>query len=170
MLNEKEGGADVDGEQPIEILNGGIFDGGRFRDPRISDKDIEAIADDVARDFGKLVRPIGSLEIGRDCVVAAPSFAYLADDTVGFIGAMAVVHQDLRTSGGECQRAGAADAAGGARDECGFSGEVGHDHLLCSLRSLDTRGAQGLAADRNVETSRTNSSGYWWCEPCAESG
>jgi hypothetical protein len=127
LLNEKEGGADVNGEQPIEILNGGIFDGGGFRDPRISDKDIEAIADDVARDFGKLVRPIGSLEIGRDCVAAAPSFAYLADDTVGFIGAMAVVHQDLRTSGGECQRAGAADAAGGAGDECGFSGEVGHD-------------------------------------------
>src|ERR1700751_1610677 len=38
LLNEKEGGADVDGEQPIEILNGGFFDGGGFRTPRISDR------------------------------------------------------------------------------------------------------------------------------------
>ena len=52
MLDEKEGGANVDGEQPIEILNGCIFDGGGFRDPCISDQDIEAIADDVAREFG----------------------------------------------------------------------------------------------------------------------
>jgi hypothetical protein len=120
LLDEKEGGANVDGEQPIEILDGGIFDGGGFRDPRISDKDIEAIADDVAREFGKLVRPIGSPQIGRDCVATAASFAYLGDNTVGFIGATAVLHQDLCTGGGECQRDGAADAAGGARDECGF--------------------------------------------------
>jgi hypothetical protein len=61
LLDEKEGGADVDGEQPVEILNGGIFDGGGFRDARTGDKDIEPIADDVAREFGKLVRSIGSL-------------------------------------------------------------------------------------------------------------
>ena len=30
LLDEKEGGANVDGEQLIEILNGGIFDGGGF--------------------------------------------------------------------------------------------------------------------------------------------
>ena len=52
---------------------------------------------------------------------AASVFAYLADDTVGFIGATAVMHQDLRTGGGECQRAGAADTAGGAGDESRFS-------------------------------------------------
>jgi len=34
LLDEKERGANIDGEQPIEILNGGIFDGGGFRDPR----------------------------------------------------------------------------------------------------------------------------------------
>ena len=68
MLDEKEGGANVDGEQPVEVLNGGVFDGGGFRDAGIRDKDIEAIADDVAREFSKLVRPIGSLQIGRDCV------------------------------------------------------------------------------------------------------
>ena len=78
MLDEKEGGANVDGEQLIEILNGGIFDGGGFRDPRISDKNIEAIADDVAGEFRQLVRPICRRQIGRDCVTAAASFAYLA--------------------------------------------------------------------------------------------
>jgi hypothetical protein len=103
LLDEKEGGANVDGEQPIEVLNGGIFDGGGFRDPRIGDKDIQAVAD------------------GRHCAGSAASFAYLADDTVGFIGATAVMQQDLRTGGGECQRAGAADAAGGAGDESLFS-------------------------------------------------
>ena len=170
MLDEKEGGANVDGEQLIEILNGGIFDGGGFRDARIGDKDIEAIADDVAGEFRKLVRPVSRRQIGRDCVTAAASFAYLGDDTVGFSRATAVMHQNLRTGRSECKGAGAADAAGGAGDECGFSGEVGHDRLLCCLMGLDTHGAQGSAADRNVETSRTNSSGYWWCEPCAESG
>jgi hypothetical protein len=57
LLHQKEGGAYIDGEQLIEILNGGIFDGGGFRDPRISDKDIEAIADDISGEFRKLVRP-----------------------------------------------------------------------------------------------------------------
>ena len=106
------------------------------------------------------MRPIGSLQIGRHCVGSAASFAYLADHTVGFIGATTVMHQDLRTGGGECQRAGAADAAGGAGDESGFSGEVGHDCSLSCLKGMDTYGAQGTAADRNAETSRTNSSGY----------
>ena len=68
---------------------------------------------------------VTSLELAeesiRDCVAAAASFAYLADDTVGFIGATAVMHQDLRTGGGECQRAGAADATGGVGDESRFS-------------------------------------------------
>jgi len=116
------------------------------------------------------VRPISRRQIGRDYVTAAASFAYLGDDTVGFSRATAVMDENLRTGGGECQGAGAADAAGSAGDECGFSGEGGHDRLLCCLMGLDIRGAQGSAADRNVETSRTNSSGYWWCEPCAESG
>ena len=170
LLDEKEGGANVDGEQPIEILNGGIFDGGGFRDPSIGDKDIEAIADDVAREFRELVRPVGLSRSAATASPRPPALRISRDDTVGFIGATAVMHQDLRTGGGECQRAGAADAAGGAGNECGFSGEVGHDRLLCCLMGLDTHGAQGSAADRNVETSRTNSSGYWWCEPCAESG
>jgi hypothetical protein len=128
-LDEKEGGANVDGEQPIEIFNGGIFDGGGFRDSGISDKDIEAIADDVAREFGKLVRPIGSLQIGRDCVAAAAGFAYLADDFVGFIGATAVMHQDLSAGSGERECTGAADAARRTRDKRGFARELFHDRF-----------------------------------------
>jgi hypothetical protein len=101
----------LDGKQSIEILNGGIFDRGGFRDPRTGDKDIESVAHDIARQLGKLVRPISSLQIGRYCVAAATGFAYLADDVIGFIDATAVVHQDLRAGGGERQRAGSADAA-----------------------------------------------------------
>jgi hypothetical protein len=50
LLHKKEGGAYVDGEQLIEILDGAFLDGCGFRDPGIGDKNIEAIADDVAGD------------------------------------------------------------------------------------------------------------------------
>src|SRR4029077_736868 len=81
-----------------------------------------------------LVRPISRRQIGRDYVTAAASFAYLGDDTVGFSRATAVMDENLRTGGGECHSAGEADAAGGAGDECGFSGEIGHDRLPCCLK------------------------------------
>jgi hypothetical protein len=55
---------------------------------------------------------LGCGQIGRDCVAAAASFA----DLTGFIGATAVMHRDLRTGGGEYQRAGAADAASSFAD------------------------------------------------------
>jgi hypothetical protein len=130
-------GANIDGEQPIELLNGGIFDGSGFRDPSISDKNIEAIADDIAGEFRKLVRPISRRQIGRDYVTAAASFADLGDDTIGFSRATAVMDENLRTGGGEGEGARATDAAGSAGDECGFSGEVGHDRLPCCLMGLD---------------------------------
>ena len=75
----------------------------------------------IAREAGKPVRPIGSFQIGRDCVGAAASFAYLADDSIGFAGASAVMHPDLRAGGGVCPRAGTADTARGAGDECSLS-------------------------------------------------
>jgi hypothetical protein len=109
LLDEKEGGANVDGEQLIEILDGGFLDGCGFRDPGIGNENVEAIADDVAGEFRQLVRLICRRQIGRDCVTAAASFAYLGDDTVGFSRATAVMDENLRTGGGECQRAGAAD-------------------------------------------------------------
>ena len=82
LLHKKEGSAYVDGEQLIEILNGVILDRCGFRDTRIGDKNIEAIADDVAGEFCELVRPIGRRQIGRDRVSAATGLAYLADYTV----------------------------------------------------------------------------------------
>ena len=130
LLHEKEGGTNVDGEQLIEILNGGILDRRGFRDPSISDKDIEAIADDVAGEFGKLVRPIGRRQIGGDCVSAAAGLVDLGDDTVGFSRATAVMHENLRTGSGQRECGGAADAARGSCDQGGFSGEVGHDRFL----------------------------------------
>ena len=100
--------------------------------------------------------------IGGDGVSAAAGFVDLGDDTVGFSRATAVMDENLRTGRSKREGAGATDAARGAGDEGGFSGEVGHDRLLCCLLDLDTHGAQGSAVDRNVDTSRTNSSGYWW--------
>ena len=58
------------------------------------------------------MRPVSRRQIGRDCFTATASFAYLVDDAVGFTGATAVMHQNLRTGRSECEGAGAADAAG----------------------------------------------------------
>ena len=81
--------------------------------------------------FGQLVRPIGGRQIGRYRIGAAAGFAYLGDDAVGFVGAAAVVHQNLRTGRGEREGAGAADAAGGAGHEGGFARQIRHDHPPC---------------------------------------
>ena len=40
------------------------------------------------------MRPISRRQIGRDCVTAAASFAYLGDDTVGFSRATAVMDEN----------------------------------------------------------------------------
>ena len=88
---------------------------------RIGDKDIEAIADDIAGEFRKLMRPVSRRQIGRDRVTAAASFAYLGDDTIGFSRATAVMHQNLRTGRSEGECAGAADAAGSACHESRLS-------------------------------------------------
>ena len=67
-------------------------------------------------------------EIGRYGIRAATGFAYLGDNTVGFIRAAAVMHENLGTGRGERECAGAAHAARSAGDESGFSGEIRHDH------------------------------------------
>ena len=74
----------------------------------------------------------------------------------------------MHTGRSKREGTGTVDAAGGAGDECGFSREVWHDRSLSCFLDSDTHGAQGSAAERNIDTSRTNSSGYWWWEPCAE--
>ena len=71
------------------------------------------------------MRPISRRQIGRDCVTTAASFAYLGDDTIGFIRATAVMDENLCTGRSEGEGAGAADAAEDAGDECGFPERLG---------------------------------------------
>jgi hypothetical protein len=129
---------------------------------RIGNKDVEAIAYDVARQVCKPVRPVGRRQIDSDWISSTSGFAYLGDDSVSFFTATAVVHENLGTRRGKCECAGAAHAARSAGDEGGFSGEVGHDRSLLCLMSgcFDASAAQTSSAERNIETWRTNSSGY----------
>ena len=50
------------------------------------------------------MRPISGRQIGRDCITATASFAYLGDDAVGFSRATAVMDENLRTGRSECHR------------------------------------------------------------------
>ena len=65
-------------------------------------------------------------EIRSNGVGAATGFLDLGDNGLGFLRAVAVVDQDLRTHPGESQGAGTADAARGAGDESGLSRKLGH--------------------------------------------
>src|SRR5258706_4227120 len=101
LLHKKEGGANVDGEQLIEVLGGGILDGRRFRDPCIDDKDVQAISDNAAGLPGKLAGAVRGGKVGRYSISSTTGLAYLCDDTVGFLRAAAVVHENLGAGGGE---------------------------------------------------------------------
>src|SRR5205807_2507493 len=95
--------------------------------PCIGDQDIQAISDNAAGLSGKLAGAVRGGEVRRYGIRSATGFAYLRDDTVGFIRAPAIVHENLRAGRGERKCTGAAHAAGSAGDESGFTGEVGHD-------------------------------------------
>ena len=120
--------ADVDCEELIEILDRRFLDGRRFRDPCIGDKDVQAISDDAAGLPGKLAGAVRGGEVRRYGIRSATGFAYLCDNTVGFLRAAAVVHENLGAGRGERECAGAAHAARSAGDECGFTGQSRHDH------------------------------------------
>ena len=87
LLHQKEGRADVDGEQPVEILDGGVLDRRWFRDAGIGDEDVETIADNVAGQFCQLVRAVGRSEIGDTASARPPAFADFGDDRIGFLRA-----------------------------------------------------------------------------------
>src|SRR6202043_1877847 len=120
--------ADVDREELIEILDRRFLDGGRFRDPSIRDKDVQAISDNAAGLLGKLAGAIRGGEVRRYGLRSATGFAYLCDNTVGFICAAAIVNENLGAGGSERKRAGSAHAARGAGDECSFTVQTRHDH------------------------------------------
>jgi hypothetical protein len=75
------------------------------------------------------VRASRCAEISDYLFGTAAGLADLSDDRFGLLRATPVVNQNLRAGPGERECAGAADAARGAGDEGGFSGEIGHDRM-----------------------------------------
>jgi hypothetical protein len=121
LLDEEKRRAHVDGEQSVEILDRRFLYRCRFRHAGVSDKDIEAVADDLARPLCQLVWPVGRREVDADRVRAAAALANLRDDPLGFLGAAAEVYQNLGARLSELERARAPQPARGAGDESRFS-------------------------------------------------
>src|SRR5258707_1090830 len=90
---------------------------------------IEAVSDNAAGLPGKLAGAVRSGKIRRYGIRPATGFAYLCDNTVGFLRAVAVMHENLGTGGGERKCTGAADAARSAGNESGFAGQSSHDRF-----------------------------------------
>ena len=157
LLHKKERCADVDCEQPVEILDRCFLDGRRFQDPGISDKDVEAISDNAADLPGKLAGAVRGGKVRRYGIRSAAGFGYLCDNIVGFLRAAAVMHENLGAGGGKRECAGASYAARTAGNERGFAGQSGHDgrpSLLPQRLSdrVDPHPPRRSSADRNIET------------------
>src|SRR4029077_20990076 len=127
LLHQEIRRADVDCEELIEILDGHFLDGRSFRDPCIGDKDVQAISDDAAGLPGKLAGAIRGGKVHRYGIRSATALAYLCDNTVGFLRAAAVMHENLGACGSERECARAPHAARSAGDEARFTAQPGHD-------------------------------------------
>jgi hypothetical protein len=75
-------------------------------EPRIGDQNVEAISDNAAGLPGKLVSAIRGGKVRGYVIRSATGFAYLCHDTVGFLRAAAVMHENLGAGGGERECAG----------------------------------------------------------------
>src|SRR5258705_6605381 len=111
MLHKKERCADIDCEQPVEILDRRFLDARRFQDPCIGDKDIEAISDNTPDLPRKLAGAVRGGKVRRYGIRSAAGFGDLCDNIVGFLRAAAVMHENLGASGGKRECTGASDAA-----------------------------------------------------------
>jgi hypothetical protein len=74
-LHQEEGGANVDGEEVVEILDCGVVDR-----HGIGDKDVEPSPDDAAHLFRQFVRTVRCREVGRHRLGAAAGVTDLLDD------------------------------------------------------------------------------------------
>jgi hypothetical protein len=110
-LYEKEGCPDIDRKEVVEVFDRGVLDRRGFGHARIENEDIQAIADDAADPLGERVRAVGSGEVGCNHVGATAGVANFRDDCLGLLSAAAIVNNDLRSSLGKGESAGAPDAA-----------------------------------------------------------
>jgi hypothetical protein len=100
LLHEKEGRADIDGEEVVEILYRILLDRCGLRCACIGDEDIQAIAHDGANLFGELVRPVRRCQIRGDYVAAAAGLADFRNDDFSLLCTASVVHEHLGTGPG----------------------------------------------------------------------
>src|SRR5713101_7395893 len=112
----------------VKLLDRRFLDGGHFRDPCIGDKDVQAISDNAAGLPGKLAGAVRGGKIRRYGIRSTTGFAYLCDNTLGFLRATAVMHENLGAGGSERECAGASYAARCAGNESGFADQSSHDH------------------------------------------
>ena len=114
------------GEKIVEILERRVLDFRSFGNAGIGDENVEPFAHDSAHILGELVWCVGLGEIGGKRFGAAASLADFRNDGFGFVRRAAIMHKNLRALPGECEGAGAADTARGARDERGLTGQIAH--------------------------------------------
>ncbi|CAB3777793.1 hypothetical protein LMG28614_00463 [Paraburkholderia ultramafica] len=111
LLHEKVRRAHVHGEQIVEIFDGRFLDTDRFRNAGVRDQNVEALTDHRAYLFRQRVRTVRVAQIRGDLLRVAASRANFGDHGVRFFFSAAVVNENLRARFGECEGAGAADAA-----------------------------------------------------------
>jgi hypothetical protein len=105
-----------------------LLDGRSFRDPCIGDENVQPISDDAACLPRKLAGAVRGGKVDRYGIRSATALAYLCNNTVGFLRAAAVVHENLGAGGSERECARAPHATRSASDECRFTVETRHDH------------------------------------------
>ncbi len=136
LLHEKVRGADVHGEQVVEVLDCRVLDRRRLADAGVGDEDVEAPADDRPHLASQFMRAVRLAQVRRDLLGAAARFADLGDDRGRLLFAAAVVNQDLRTGFREGQRTGTADTARSAVTSAVFP-----ERLLFMMKFLVQNGS-----------------------------
>jgi hypothetical protein len=106
LLNQEIWRADIDRKELIEILDR-LVRWSQLSKSCIGDKDVQAISNDAAGLRGKLAGAVRGSKVRRYDIRSATALAYLCDNTVGFLRAAAIVHENLGAGGNEheCARA-----------------------------------------------------------------
>ena len=129
LLHQKVGRARVQREQFVEIGDGGVFNACVLRHTRAAHQYIQTSADHDARSICQPVWPIRRAQVRRNFLGVATGCANLRNHFVCRRVFTAIVNQNLGACFREGQRASAARAARGARNERGFSAKRVHDQI-----------------------------------------